>query len=83
MVTPPPRAEDDCGGSDPVGEEALGCDDPHGFLSERLRPHRPPALHGQPPAEVCAVASPQQHLPGGFGAGQHHLAQLNFLWFRG
>lgn len=83
MVTPLPRAEDDRGGSDPVSEEALGRDDPHGFLPERLRPHRPPALHGQPPAEVCAVATPQHHPPGGFGAGQRHLGQLNLLRLHG
>lgn len=47
------RPEDDRGRSDPVGEEAGGRDDPHRVLPERLRPHRPAAVHGEPAAEMC------------------------------
>ena len=50
------RAEDHRGGPDPVGEKALGRDDPHRLLPERLCPGGAAALHGKPAAEVCALA---------------------------
>lgn len=61
----PSRPEDHCGRPDPVCEEAFGCDDPYRLLPERLCPHRPPALHGQPAPQVRDLAN-QQHreLPG-------------------
>uniref|UniRef100_A0A3P8UMP1 Sodium voltage-gated channel alpha subunit 8 n=1 Tax=Cynoglossus semilaevis TaxID=244447 RepID=A0A3P8UMP1_CYNSE len=57
------RPEDHRWRPDPVCEEALGCDDPHRLLPERLRPHRPPTLHGQPAPQVCVLAH------------QHHRVQ--------
>lgn len=53
---PPPRSKDHRWRLDPVSEEAVGCDDPHRVLSQRVRPHRPPALHGEPAAQVCLLA---------------------------
>lgn len=42
------RPEDHCGCSDPVGEEAVGCDDSDRVLSQRLRSDWPAAVHGEP-----------------------------------
>lgn len=50
------RPEDHSGGPDPVGEEAVGCDDPHGVLPERVRARGAAVVHGEPAAEVCALA---------------------------
>lgn len=55
-----PRLENHRRRTDPVGKEAVGRHDPHRVLPERLRPHRPAALHGQPETEVRAHASEQQ-----------------------
>ena len=50
------RPEDHCGSSDPVCEEAVGCDDPDRLLSQRLCSDWTAALHGEPAAEVCYLA---------------------------
>lgn len=54
------RLEDHRWRSDPVGKEAVRCHDPHRFLPQRLCPHWPAALHGQPEAEVRALSNQQQ-----------------------
>lgn len=72
-AAPDPRPEDHRGRSDPVGEEAGRRDDPDGLLSQRLRSHRPAALHGEPAAEM----RPHHHT-----LSQHHLTfiqQQHFL----
>lgn len=61
--TPTPlflRFEDHRWGTDPVSKEAVRRHDPHRFLPQRLCPHRPAALHGQPEAEVRAFPNQQQ-----------------------
>lgn len=42
------RPEDHCGRSNPVCEEAVGCDDPDCLLSQRLRSDWTAAVHGEP-----------------------------------
>ncbi len=42
------RPEDHCGCSDPVSEEAVGCDDPDRLLSQCLCSDWTAALHGEP-----------------------------------
>lgn len=42
------RPEDHCGCSDPVCEEAVGCDDPDRLLSQRLCSDWTATLHGEP-----------------------------------
>lgn len=51
------RVEDHCGCSDPVCEEAVGCDDPDCLLSQRLCSDWAAALYGEPAAEVCNLAN--------------------------
>lgn len=40
------RAENHCGCSDPVSEEAVRCDDSDSVLSECICPHRSTAVYG-------------------------------------
>lgn len=62
------RPEDHRRCSHTVCEEAGGRDDPNRLLPERLRPHRPAALHGKPAAEMRPQHSTlHQRQP----AGQH------------
>lgn len=50
------RSEDHCWRFDPVGEEAVRCDDPHRVLPQCLCPHWSAALHGKSAAQVCHLA---------------------------
>lgn len=54
------RLEDHSWRADPVGKEAVRRHDPHRFLPQRLCPHWPAALYGQPEAEVCAFSNQRQ-----------------------
>ena len=56
------RPEDHCGRSGPVSEEAIRCDDPDSVLPECVCADCPPALHGEPAAQVCILAHQHKRL---------------------
>lgn len=62
------RSEDHCWRFDPVGEEAVRCDDPHRVLPQCLCPHWSAALHGKSAAQVCHLAH------------QHHRNVPRYQW---
>ena len=74
-----PRSEDHRGRSDPVGEEDGGRDGTDGVCAGRLRPRRPPALHGEPAAEVHPLAGPHQRHTGGQLQQRHRPQRLTRL----
>lgn len=86
------RFENHRWGSHPVREEDGWRDDPDGVRTCSLRPHRPPALHGELAAEVHPLAPWQRHhlrrLCYHDGLQHHNGIQHNrqyqqHLWFQG
>ncbi len=70
------RSEDHCWRFDPVGEEAVRCDDPHRFLPQCLCPHWSAALHGKSAAKVCHLAHQHnRNIPGQW----HPCIQLGWV----
>lgn len=55
-ISPFPRPEDHCGSSDPVGEEAVRCDDFDGVLPQRVCFNWATAVYGESKEQVCHLA---------------------------